>query len=451
MSYHLVDDQLFQNRKFKALMRRGLEGDADAWGAGLLWVMAGSAIKAGYGDGTLSTYDLFSLVPDPSAAPRLAAVLVGAGLWHDAAHPCPYGRCPVPDSHQYVFHDWREYHKKTGEEERNARALQTERNDSRLKAEVWQRDRLPHGPGAPDVALCAYCGKPVSRAVTKGDEGAEVDHVIPKPLGVDNLVVSHRRCNRSKGQRTPAAAGLTLHLTDAHRTALELREKCSPPDGAAGLLAEMLAREPWPLDADGVLFDDDVSRSHPEGSAGREKGHGSHPEGFAEPPVASETMSRTAARGPAAPARGAQEPPGRPDPAPRCPGRSLPFSGPQESDGSPADASAPSSDIPVPSAEDRRDLAGRRASDDSTDLALAAIGTAEGSRAPARAHALTGARGPAWHGTAGHGTASAGNGAASPGRRRRRRRRAKKKPRTTATCPIHDDRLPCRLCQEGLP
>ena len=384
MSYHLVDDQLFQNRKFKALMRRGLEGDADAWGAGLLWVMAGSAIKAGYGDGTLSTYDLFSLVPDPSAAPRLAAVLVGAGLWHDAAHPCPYGRCPVPDSHQYVFHDWREYHKKTGEEERNARALQTERNDSRLKAEVWQRDRLPHGPGAPDVALCAYCGKPVSRAVTKGDEGAEVDHVIPKPLGVDNLVVSHRRCNRSKGQRTPAAAGLTLHLTDAHRTALELREKCSPPDGAAGLLAEMLAREPWPLDADGVLFDDGVSRSHPEGSAGREKGYGSHPEGSAEPPVASETMSRTAARGPAAPARGAQEPPGRPEPAPRCPGRSLPFSGPQESDGSPADASAPSSDLPVPSAEDRRDLAGRRASDDSTDLALAAIGTAEGSRAPAR-------------------------------------------------------------------
>ena len=46
------------------------------------------------------------------------------------------------------------------------------------------------------MALCAYCGKPVSRAVTKGDEGAEVDHVIPKPLGVDNLVVSHRRCNR---------------------------------------------------------------------------------------------------------------------------------------------------------------------------------------------------------------------------------------------------------------
>lgn len=36
MSYMLVDDQLFQNRKFRALMRRGLEGDADAWGAGLL-------------------------------------------------------------------------------------------------------------------------------------------------------------------------------------------------------------------------------------------------------------------------------------------------------------------------------------------------------------------------------------------------------------------------------
>jgi len=70
VSYMLVDDQLFQNRKFRALMRRGLEGDADAWGAGLLWVMAGSSIKAAFGDGLLTTYELFQIVPDPRAPPR---------------------------------------------------------------------------------------------------------------------------------------------------------------------------------------------------------------------------------------------------------------------------------------------------------------------------------------------------------------------------------------------
>ena len=177
MSYMLVDDQLFQNRKFRALMRRGLEGDADAWGAGLLWVMAGSSIKAAFGDGLLTTYELFQIVPDPRAAPRLARVLVDAGLWHDAEHVC--GRCVRPGPHQYVFHDWRVYHRRSGEEELNARALTTERNDPRLKEEVWRRDRLPgRAPGAPDEALCAYCRGPVSRAMRTGELAPEVDHVI---------------------------------------------------------------------------------------------------------------------------------------------------------------------------------------------------------------------------------------------------------------------------------
>lgn len=266
MSYMLVDDQLFQNRKFRALMRRGLEGDADAWGAGLLWVMAGSSIKAAFGDGLLTTYELFQIVPDPRAAPRLARVLVDAGLWHDAEHVC--GRCVRPGPHQYVFHDWRVYHRRSGEEELNARALTTERNDPRLKEEVWRRDRLPdRAPGAPDEALCAYCRGPVSRAMRTGELAPEVDHVIPRALGADNMVISHRKCNRLKGRRTPAMAGLTLHLTDAHRTALELREKCSPPEGAAGLLRAMFERDPWPLDAQRTVFDD-VPRPSGPSSAG---------------------------------------------------------------------------------------------------------------------------------------------------------------------------------------
>ena len=342
MSYMLVDDQLFQNRKFRALMRRGLEGDADAWGAGLLWVMAGSSIKAAFGDGLLTTYELFQIVPDPRAAPRLARVLVDAGLWHDAEHVC--GRCVRPGPHQYVFHDWRVYHRRSGEEELNARALTTERNDPRLKEDVWRRDRLPgRAPGAPDEALCAYCRGPVSRAMRTGELAPEVDHVIPRALGADNMVISHRKCNRLKGRRTPAMAGLTLHLTDAHRTALELREKCSPPEGAAGLLRAMFERDPWPLDAQRTVFDD-VPRPSGPSSAG--------------------------------------------------------------------------------------------------------------------ADALTGARAPAWHGTAGPGTEAgdgtarrgagpAEDGPAPRGPHRRRRRRAKKTPRASAARPIHDDRPPRGFRKEG--
>ena len=378
MSYMLVDDQMFQNRKFKALMRRGLEGDADAWGAGLLWVMAGSSIKAAFGDGVLTTYELFQIVPDPRAAPRLARVLVDAGLWHDAEHVC--GRCERPGPDQYAFHDWRVYHRRSGEEERNARALTAERNDPQLKEEVWRRDRLSgRAPGVPDEALCAYCRGPVSRATKTGALAPEVDHVIPRALGVDNMVISHRRCNRVKGRRTPAAAGLALHLTDAHRAALELRERCSPPDGAAGLLRAMFERDPWPLDGQGALFDD-VPRPPAPPQAGTDAGRdggGSHPHGSAEPTDA--VGDAPAPDGPRAP-------------APRPPARSA--------------------------------------------LAAASAG------------ALTGARGPAWHGTARQGAAPAGDGAAPRGRRRRRRRRARKKPGSPTVCPIHGDRLPCRLCEE---
>ncbi|WP_244671457.1 HNH endonuclease [Actinomyces succiniciruminis] len=499
----LVDDQLFQNRKFRALMRRGRQGDADAWGAGLLWMMAGSQVKAGYATGMLTTFDVLALVEDPEVAPRLARVLVEEGLWHDVEHPCPYGRCPDAAPGQYVFHDWRHYHKKTGDEEREARALQAERNDPRLKQEVWQRDRLPGQPqGAPLEALCAYCGKPVRRTTVKGDMAAEVDHVIPKPLGVDNLVISHRRCNRVKGQRTPAAAGLTLHLTDAHRAALERRRASSHPGGYAGLLDAMLGRDQWPLDTDGVLFTDTDShpareegerRSHPSGSAeplaappavGWE-GRGSHPSGSAEPPTTGAVGdSPTAPAGvpePMAPL----EPPGRQDPAPAFPGRSLPNSGSARPQDAPVQGSSATQGTaaPVPAQPapgvDRISRIGVLEALEAcfgaplpADLAVAAMAAHTGKSltpdqqtmldaalayayartgAHGRARALTGARALAWHGTAWDGLARQGmawDGTApdgGTGRSRRRRRRAKKKP---TTCPTHGDRIPCRLCQE---
>lgn len=62
-----------------------------------------------------------------------------------------------------------------------------------------------------DEFLCAYCGKDLhnSRSIT-------VDHVLPKSLGGknswENCVTACKKCNYSKGNRTPEQAGLTLRV-----------------------------------------------------------------------------------------------------------------------------------------------------------------------------------------------------------------------------------------------
>ena len=140
MSWFVVDDQASVNRKHTALIRRGLEGDPDALAAGYLWMLVGSRLKAAYLDGVLDRFDLFAIMPDPRVL-RMADLLVEVGLWHDHEHCCE--RCERPPVGRWVFHDWKPYYKRTGEEERLARALQAERKDADLRAEVWARDRLP--------------------------------------------------------------------------------------------------------------------------------------------------------------------------------------------------------------------------------------------------------------------------------------------------------------------
>ncbi|SPT53784.1 Uncharacterized protein conserved in bacteria [Actinomyces bovis] len=456
MSYFLIDDQLFQNLKFVELMRRGAAGDADAWGASLLWLMAGSRIKAGYGDGVLARWDLLSLIPDQDVALRLAQVLVGVGLWHDEHHVCPSGRCDPTPADSWVFHDWRAVHKRSGDEEKAARALQTERNDPRLKAEVWQRDQLPDSPGH---ALCVYCRREVTREVTKGDLGAEVDHLLPDALGALNLAITHRKCNRSKGNRTPAQAGLTAHLTSAHRAAIEARVASSPSSEVAGRLRSLLDPQRWPLDPDGLLLADTPS-SHPTGSAEREQGTGSHPTGYAGPPASACQESPPELVVPSAAASRPLEPPGRQKPAPRCPGRSLPFLGSetaperhaiedlhaQVTQGVQALRGAPGALLaaletalgaPLPDDLGVAALAaetGQPLTEEQLTLLAPALTRARAAahgRTRPRAPALTGARALAWHGMARHGMAGhdmAGHSEDLDGHclPRRRRRRAKK-------------------------
>lgn len=51
--------------------------------------------------------------------------------------------------------------------------------------------------------ICAICGNEVDKKLPKGDPwSAEIDHIIPVSRGgtsdIDNLQLSHRRCNRAK-------------------------------------------------------------------------------------------------------------------------------------------------------------------------------------------------------------------------------------------------------------
>lgn len=69
----------------------------------------------------------------------------------------------------------------------------------------WQRVRLKVLER--DTWTCRYCSRPANH----------VDHVLPKSRGgkdvLDNLVAACRRCNCSKGARTPEEAGMVLRLS----------------------------------------------------------------------------------------------------------------------------------------------------------------------------------------------------------------------------------------------
>jgi len=77
-------------------------------------------------------------------------------------------------------------------------------------------DRVPkryvrfsrHNIYARDRSRCQYCGRPFPRAELN------LDHVVPRSKGGksvwENVVCSCHRCNRLKGGRTPAEAGMRL-------------------------------------------------------------------------------------------------------------------------------------------------------------------------------------------------------------------------------------------------
>ncbi|MGK2910487.1 MAG: type II CRISPR RNA-guided endonuclease Cas9 [Sphingobium sp.] len=92
-----------------------------------------------------------------------------------------------------------------GAQARSAKLIEANIPDTganRMMLRMWEE----LNPANPLDRRCPYCGEQISmRALFTGE--ADIDHIIPYSLSLDdsaaNKVVSHRHCNRAKGNKTP--------------------------------------------------------------------------------------------------------------------------------------------------------------------------------------------------------------------------------------------------------
>lgn len=240
MVFFMVDDQMHMNRKARALAETALHGDLTGIAALGLWSMAGSSAQSALDDGKISVNGLVKVLLNMEAVNLLAGKLVEVNLWHAPGHSCE--RCPeVPELH-YLFHDWKSMGYESGASIRLKRDKAKELKDPALRAAVWARDCTDYPKAS--IGSCRYCGTTVKRADQKGPKRPELDHVDPtKACGATNVVLACFECNRKKGQRNPAQAGMTLHPAPA-RAAGSVSVEPSSPLVAAGQAPETSIAHP---------------------------------------------------------------------------------------------------------------------------------------------------------------------------------------------------------------
>ncbi|MEC3975098.1 HNH endonuclease [Amycolatopsis sp. H20-H5] len=113
--------------------------------------------------------------------------------------PCLDGRA-WPKDYEYAVHDYLDYNPTRTENDVH-RAKKRELRDAALKLAARERD----------ADTCRYCAKVCKFSDRTSDNGLTFDHVDPLVAdGINNLVVACRGCNRRKGRRTPAEAGMIL-------------------------------------------------------------------------------------------------------------------------------------------------------------------------------------------------------------------------------------------------
>lgn len=231
-----VDDQLTLNRKVRALTELALDGDIRGIAAMGIWTLSGSQCQASRDDGLVRRADLIRLVLNPEVADMGAGLLVEVGLWHGPGHDC--NRCPPVSAGSWLFHDWFDLGYNTREQLDISERKKRELKDSKIHAQVWARDCLD--PTNPTVGACRYCGHEVKKKDTRSpDRRPELDHIDPNVAdGARNIVLACRACNREKGNRTPADAGMIVLPAPSHNTATQT---APPQRSAAGVISPATA------------------------------------------------------------------------------------------------------------------------------------------------------------------------------------------------------------------
>ncbi|CAN5556660.1 hypothetical protein BH10ACT8_BH10ACT8_18090 [soil metagenome] len=215
LPWHMTSDDAISHRKFQALIDMGQPGLA-AIG---VWVMAGSFIQREITNGDVEA-SFWRQIGDRRQFTKLAQLLVDVGLWE------------TRDPDGYRFHDWADIGYSTKAQVQLRRGRTKEMKDPRITEAVKARDG----------DLCRYCGRRVDWKQRNTDGGATYDHVVPGLVaGASNLVVSCRRCNQRKAQRTPEQAGMELRPppfgpdSDRTKSRLTVQTSSYPPRNRSGI------------------------------------------------------------------------------------------------------------------------------------------------------------------------------------------------------------------------
>lgn len=200
--------------------------------AELLWYATQRYSAEVGNDGRLARRDVVVAVHRKFTARRAdsaAAELVEIGLW--IAHP-----------EHFELVDWLKHQPAAAvwdddvQRHRWARGKALLRNTSLCGA---IKDR--------DSNRCRYCGIRVDWTNRKGATGGTYDHVDPDgDNSIGNVVVSCRRCNGRKKDRTPEQANMTLHPPGFRSDRFDPVRSESDPNQTEGLDFLACARETGP-------------------------------------------------------------------------------------------------------------------------------------------------------------------------------------------------------------
>lgn len=124
-------------------------------------------------------------------AAKLGELLVVSGLWEAA-------------DDGFLIHDYLVYNPSREE-------VEIKREWDVKRKALFQDKELVAAIRRRDGDSCRYCGCAVNWKDRKGRRGGTYDHVRPRGDNtLENVVVSCRECNMTKGPRTPEEAGMPL-------------------------------------------------------------------------------------------------------------------------------------------------------------------------------------------------------------------------------------------------